>query len=135
MIKEIEVRQGFICARHHSHVVYQRYSYSGPYLLYYLEQSVAEPDLRAYFGMIGTGASALPVMKALYSPAHHTPLVGLPPEMVERVFMYCTEGRLSIQEVRRLYPAGVLLGMQGITDREIAHHAVVTGMQPQLSKN
>tara|TARA_R110002050_G_scaffold139864_4_gene264441 strand:- start:4 stop:258 length:255 start_codon:yes stop_codon:yes gene_type:complete len=81
--------------------------------------------------MISTGASALPFMRATYSPngAH---LLGLPPEMVERVYMYCTLGRLSIEEVRRLYPAGVLLGMEGLTDREIVHRAVVNSAQPFL---
>tara|TARA_R110002050_G_scaffold166670_1_gene297208 strand:+ start:978 stop:1148 length:171 start_codon:yes stop_codon:yes gene_type:complete len=52
--------------------------------------------------------------------------------MLERVYMYCTEGKLSIQEVRRLYPAGVLLGIEGMTDREIVHHAIVNDMQPVL---
>ena len=70
-------------------------------------------------------------MRATYSPTNGTPLVGLPPEMVERVYMYCTSGRLSIEEVRRLYPAAVLLGMEGVTDREIVHRAVVSA-QPVL---
>ena len=82
--------------------------------------------------MISTGASALPFMKATYSPTYGAPLVGLPPEMVERVYMYCTLGRLSIEEVRRIYPAGVLLGMEGLTDREIVHRAVVNSAQPIL---
>tara|TARA_R110002050_G_scaffold285979_1_gene435895 strand:- start:242 stop:451 length:210 start_codon:yes stop_codon:yes gene_type:complete len=60
------------------------------------------------------------------------PLMRLPPELVERLYMYCTEGRFSIQEVRRLYPVGVLLGMEGMTDREIVHHAVVDGLQTFL---
>ena len=58
-----------------------------------------------------------------YSLTYRAPLVGLPPEMLERVYMYCTMGRLSLQEVRRLHPTGALLGMEGITDREIAHRA------------
>ena len=82
--------------------------------------------------MISAGASALPFMKASYSPTTMAPVVGLPPEMVETLYMYCTLGRLSIQEVRLLYPAGVLLGMEGMTDREIAHRALVGGMQPLL---
>tara|TARA_R110002050_G_scaffold245901_1_gene383573 strand:+ start:709 stop:963 length:255 start_codon:yes stop_codon:yes gene_type:complete len=84
--------------------------------------------------MISTGASALPFMRATYSPANEAPLVDLPPEMVERVYMYCTLGKLSIEEVRRLYPAGVLLGMEGVTDREIVHRAVVSA-QPVLHMN
>ena len=87
-------------------------------------QGAEDPDLRMYFEMVSAGASALPFMKASYSPIRAAPLVGLPPEMLERVYMYCTIGRLSIQEVRRLYPAGVLLGMGGVTDREIAYDAV-----------
>tara|TARA_R110002050_G_scaffold20557_1_gene58081 strand:- start:1069 stop:1329 length:261 start_codon:yes stop_codon:yes gene_type:complete len=71
-------------------------------------------------------------MKATYSPTNGVPLVRLPPEMVERVYMYCTMGRLSIGEVRRIYPAGLLLGMDGVTDREIVHHAVVDKAQPIL---
>ena len=82
--------------------------------------------------MIGAGARALPVMKVLYSPTHQAPRAELPPEMLERVFLFCTQGRLSIQEVRRLYPAGMLVGMEGMTDREIVHRAVVTGMEPVL---
>lgn len=82
--------------------------------------------------MISAGASALPLMKASYSPTHMAPLMGLPPEMVERLYMYCTEGRLSIHQVRRLYPAGVLLGMEGITDREIVHRAVNDKLQLEL---
>ena len=79
--------------------------------------------------MISAAASALPFMKASYSPTFRVPLLELPPEMLERVYMYCTIGRLSTQEVRLLYPAGVLLGMDGKTDREIAHHAICTGLQ------
>ena len=82
--------------------------------------------------MIRAGGSTLPFMKATYSPAHMAPLVRLPPEMVERVYMYCTEGKLSIQEVRGLYSAGVLMGIEGMTDREIVHCAVVREMKPVL---
>ena len=87
-------------------------------------------DLEKYFKVVSAGASALPFMKASCSPTHMTPLVGLPPEMLERVYMYCTEGMLGIQVLRRLYPAGVLLGMEGMTDREIVHRAVIEGMLP-----
>ena len=79
--------------------------------------------------MISAGASALPFLKASFSPIHLAPLLRLPPEMLERVYMYCTWGRLSTQEVRRLYTAGVLLGMERMTDRELVHHAVVEGKQ------
>ena len=67
-------------------------------------------------------------MKASYSPTHMAPLLKLPPEMLERVYMYCTEGRLTGQEVRRLYPAGVLLGMAGMTDRQIVHRVIAEGV-------
>ena len=81
--------------------------------------------------MSSAGASAVPFMKVSYSPTHMVPLVGLPPEMVERVYMYCTDGRLSIQHVRRLYPAGVLLGID-VTDREIVHRAIDDNLQRVL---
>ena len=48
--------------------------------------------------------------------------------------MYSTEGRLSIQEVRGLYAAAVLLGMEGTTDRQIAHHAVIDRIQALLEQ-
>ena len=73
-------------------------------------------------------------MKATYSPTLLAPLVELPPEMLERVYLYCTQGRLSIQESRGLYAAGVLLGMEGMTDRQIVHHAVIEGMQVLLEQ-
>tara|TARA_R110002050_G_scaffold107077_6_gene217393 strand:- start:548 stop:859 length:312 start_codon:yes stop_codon:yes gene_type:complete len=91
-----------------------------------------DQDLLKYFEMISAGATALPFMKASYSRTHQAPLVGLPPEMLERMYMYCTEGKMSIQEVRSLYPAALLLGMNGMMDREIAHHAVVGGIQLAL---
>ena len=86
-----------------------------------------------YCERVNAGANALPFMKASYSPTHQTPTLQLPPEMVERVYMYCTEGWLSVQEVRGLYPAGVLLGMEGMTDRQIVHHSLVSGGQPNIS--
>tara|TARA_R110002050_G_scaffold258794_1_gene398137 strand:- start:157 stop:528 length:372 start_codon:yes stop_codon:yes gene_type:complete len=76
-----------------------------------------------------------PFMKATYSPTLLSPLVWLPPEMLERVYLYCTQGRLSIQEMRRLYAAGVLLGIEGMADRQIVHHAVVEGMQLLLEQS
>ena len=85
-----------------------------------------------YFDRISAGADVLPLMKASHSATATAPLVNLPREILERVFMYCTVGRLSTQEVRRLCPAGVLLGMDGITDREIVHVAVAGEMQPEL---
>ena len=66
-------------------------------------------------------------MKATYSTIQHSPRVELPPEMLERVYMYCTAGGLSAREIRKLYPAGVLLGMDGMTDREIVQNALVNG--------
>ena len=87
-------------------------------------QDFQDPELLDYFETVSAGASALPFMKASYSLTYRAPLVGLPPEMMERVCMYCTMGRLSISEVRRLYPTGVLLGAEGITDREITHFAI-----------
>ena len=86
-------------------------------------------NLIQYIGKIDEGTSALPFMKATYSPTLLSPLVWLPPEMLERVYLYCTQGRLSIQEMRGLYAAGVLLGMEEMTDRQIVHHAVIEGMQ------
>ena len=82
--------------------------------------------------MINAAASTLPFMKATYSYTLRGPLVRLPPEMLERVYMCCTEGRLSVQEVRQLYAAGVLLGMAGITNREIVHQAVEKEMPALL---
>tara|TARA_R110002050_G_scaffold1772_3_gene11527 strand:+ start:1479 stop:1790 length:312 start_codon:yes stop_codon:yes gene_type:complete len=93
-------------------------------------QDYHDKDLQNYFETISAGANALPFMKVTYNPFQMTSLVGLPPEMLERVYMYCTHGMMAIQEVRALYPAGVLLGMEGMTDREIAHHAVAAeGLQ------
>tara|TARA_R110002050_G_scaffold234543_1_gene370440 strand:- start:74 stop:448 length:375 start_codon:yes stop_codon:yes gene_type:complete len=89
-------------------------------------------DLIQYIGKINAGTSALPFMKSTYSPTLLSPLVWLPPEMLERVYLYCTQGRLSIQEMRGLYAAGVLLGIEGMTDRQIVYHAVVEGMQVLL---
>ena len=82
--------------------------------------------------MIREGANALPFMKATYSSTHCVPFIGLPPEILELVFMYCTSGCLTQDEMRRLYPAGVLLGMEGVTDREIVHGGVECGLQVAL---
>ena len=71
-------------------------------------------------------------MKATYSTIQHSPRVELPPEMLERVYMYCTAGGLSAREIRKLYPAGVLLGMDGMTDREIVQNALINGLRPAL---
>ena len=84
--------------------------------------------------MVSNGAKALPFMKASYSPTRAAPLVGLPPEILERVYMYCTEGRLSVQEVKRLYPAGILVGMEGMSEREIVHGAVDVGLEVKLAQ-
>ena len=89
-------------------------------------------DVNGYYRMIREGANALPFMKATYSPFHCIPLIRLPPEILEMVFMYCTSGNLTRDEMRRLYPAGVLLGMEGVTDREIMHGAVKCGLQVAL---
>lgn len=89
-------------------------------------QDYQDSDLLNYHETLSAGANALPFMKTSYSITHGTPLLRLPPEMLERVYMYCTMGRLSIEDMRRLYPKGVLLGMRGITDREIVHLAVET---------
>ena len=94
-----------------------------------------EKDLIQYIGKINAGTSALPFMKATYSPTLLSPLVWLPPEMLERVYLYCTQGRLSIQEMRGLYVAGVLLGIEWMTDRQIVHHAVIEGMQVLLEQS
>ena len=93
-------------------------------LICIVTQNIEDLELTKYFEMVSAGARALPFMKASYSPTYMSPLVGLPPEMVERVYMYCTQGRLSIQEVRGLYTVGMLMGMEGLTDREIVHRAV-----------
>ena len=78
-----------------------------------------EEDVNGYYRMIIEGANALSFMKATYSSIHCAPFIGLPPEILEMVFMYSTSGSLTRDEMRRLYPAGVLLGMKGATDREI----------------
>ena len=96
------------------------------------EERLQDGDDCEYYWRMREGASALPFMKASYSPKDEAPLVGLPPEMLERVYMYCTSGRLSIGEVRQLYPVGVLYGMGGMTDREIVHEAVVGGLRVSL---
>ena len=88
-----------------------------------------------YIGLINAGTSALPFMKATYSPTLLSPLVWLPPEMLERVYLYCTQGRLSIQEMRGLYAAGALLGIKGMTDRQIVHLAVIQRMQFLLEQS
>ena len=85
-----------------------------------------------YFEMISAGTNAMSFMKASYSIIRLAPLLSLPPEILERIYMYCAMGRLSIHEVRKLYPAAVLLGMEGITDRAIAHCTTIGGMQPTL---
>lgn len=64
-------------------------------------------------------------MKAPYSAKHGAPLIELPPEILEMVYMYCTSGRLKVDEMRRLYVTGVLLGMKGVSDRDIVHGALV----------
>ena len=85
--------------------------------------------------MIIEGANALPFMKATYSSFHCIPLIPLPPEILEMVYMYCTSGRLTKDEVRKLYPAGVLYGMGGVTDREIVHGAVECGLRVNKAGN
>ena len=91
-----------------------------------------DQDASDYYWRVSEGAIALPFMNATYSPLEHRPLIGLPPEMLERVYMYCTSGRLTSPEMRRLYPAGLLYGMAGITDREIVHCAIVYALRVKL---
>ena len=45
------------------------------------------------------------------------------------VYMYCVSGAMQISKMRKLYPAAVLLGMDGMTGREILHGAVEEGLQ------
>ena len=97
------------------------------------EESAQDGDECEYYWRMREGAAALPFMKASYSLKSEAPLVKLPPEMLERVYMYCTSGKLSVGEVRRLYPAGILFGMVGMTDREIVHAAIVRELQVLLS--
>ena len=92
-------------------------------------QSLLKDDITGYYGLIREGATALPFMKATYSLTHRAPLIGLPPEMLEMVYMYCTLGSLKADEMRRLYPAAVLWGMRGVTDRDIVHEAVICRLQ------
>ena len=100
---------------------------------------VRDADSTGYYGKISEGAMALPFMKATYNPMISVSLIQLPPEMMERVYMYCTTGRLNVWEMRRLYPAAVLCGMNGIVDREIVHGAVVDYLRahilPQADSN
>tara|TARA_R110002050_G_scaffold73086_1_gene157370 strand:- start:325 stop:669 length:345 start_codon:yes stop_codon:yes gene_type:complete len=96
-------------------------------------QNIMSQDLIQYIEIIKAGTSALPFMKASCSPTQLAPRVRLPPEMLERVYMYCTMGWLSIQEVRRLYAAGMLLGIEGMSDRQIVHRAVIEGIRFCLS--
>tara|TARA_R110002050_G_scaffold30016_1_gene76777 strand:- start:21 stop:314 length:294 start_codon:yes stop_codon:yes gene_type:complete len=84
--------------------------------------------------MINAMTSALPFMKTTYSPILLAPRLKLPMKMLERVYLYCTQGRLSIQELRKMCAAGVLLGMEGMTDRQIAHHAVIEGTKVLLEQ-
>lgn len=81
-------------------------------------------DKSGYIGRIREGEKALHFMKATYSPRRRASRIELAPEILERVYMYCTAGRLSAGQVRQLAVAGVLSGMGGVSDREIVHGAV-----------
>ena len=82
--------------------------------------------------LIFEGARALPFMKATYNAAHLAPLVGLPPEVLERVYMYCAAGSLTIKDMRRLYPASTLCRMPEMTDLQIVERAIVDKMSVKI---
>ena len=83
--------------------------------------------------MLREGSNALPFMKATYSHSTGVPIIGLPPEILEMVYMYCTSGTMTAEEMRNLYSAGVLYGMDGVNGREIVHAAVYCGLLVSLS--
>ena len=76
---------------------------------------------------------AVAFMKASYSVKQCTPSIPLPPEILELVYMYCITGTMQVSEMRKLYPAAVLHGMKGLTDRDIIHRAVEKGQATILS--
>ena len=78
----------------------------------------------SYYWRVKEGVEALPFMKATYTVTVGSPSLPLPPELLEHIYLFSTNGRLKINEVRRLYPAALLFGMSGVTDREIVHGAL-----------
>ena len=98
-----------------------------------LLQSLQAPP--TYFWRIKEGAIALPFMKSTYSVIEQRPRINLPPEILEQVYKYCTLGWLCVSELRRLYSAGVLHGLKGLTDRELSHHAVEIGLPVILDRS
>tara|TARA_R110002050_G_scaffold217470_1_gene353503 strand:- start:430 stop:714 length:285 start_codon:yes stop_codon:yes gene_type:complete len=87
-----------------------------------------EADQSGYYRKIKEGAPVLAFMKATYSAMHSAPLIQLPPEILEMIYMYCTLGTLQVDEMRKLYVAGLLLGMAGVNDRDIVHGALVASL-------
>ena len=86
-----------------------------------------------YYWRLWAGASALPFMKVTYSATLQQPAIRLPPEILELIFMHCTEGLLDGNEMRCLYPAAVLLGCRGLTNREVVHGAVMSNLSVLLN--
>ena len=78
----------------------------------------------AYYRRVSSGDNTLPFMKSSFGVRKGCPLLQLPPEMLEHVYMYCLRGRLEKWEMRMLYSSAILLGMGWITDREIVHGAL-----------
>ena len=82
--------------------------------------------------MVIEGEKAMPFMKASYLAKFRIPALPLPPEILEMVYMYCLCGAMQMSKMRKLYPAAALLGMDGMTGREILHGAVEEGLQAIL---
>tara|TARA_R110002050_G_scaffold258662_1_gene398014 strand:- start:35 stop:340 length:306 start_codon:yes stop_codon:yes gene_type:complete len=87
-----------------------------------------------YCRMLRESEKAVPFMKASYHARCCAPAILLPPEILELLYMYCAAGSLKVGEVRKLYPAAVLHGMERLTDREIVHGAVEEGLEANLLK-
>ena len=82
-----------------------------------------------YCRRLKEGEKAVAFMKISFLAEHSMPAIPLPPEILELVYMFCICGCMLITEVRKLYPAAVLHGMEGLTDREIVHGAEITGVR------
>ena len=71
-------------------------------------------------------------MKVSFSVRDCRPTINLPAEMLEHVYMYCTGGCLSKEEIRALYTCAVLQGMGQHTRRELVHHLLTSTCRLQL---
>ncbi len=67
---------------------------------------------------------ALPFMKATYGSMGCCPLISLPPELLEHIYMYCTSGCVSKREMRELYVLSVLVGVNDISSEDIVRYAL-----------